>query len=325
MTTIKIVSQLLVGQSCILFIRFDDSLSSTSRGRSVRSAGGPKRNVNNALIGAAIIIIFSVRIVTCEKMKMNFKERYDIYGGVTVSASDLADDQKQADLFSSIIAESLNKWRKTNIKGVWIRIEIKDSQIIPVLVEKGFEFHHTQPNYLVMTKWLPDTPSTLPRYAHTVIGVGGLVIDSENRILLMKEKRGRYLGWKFPGGASEPGESIFDTAVREVFEETGIRAAGKAILCFRQLNVSQYENVGDIYFMCLMDAIGGEIKACPRETADCKWFTRPEIELLPENEFHEFHCEILRRYDKWKASGRRGCHISALQFSGRNCKMFFID
>ncbi|VDP15202.1 unnamed protein product [Heligmosomoides polygyrus] len=41
-----------------------------------------------------------------------------------------------------------------------------------------------------------------------------------------------YLGWKFPGGASDPGENIFETATLEVFEETGVKAVAKAVLCF---------------------------------------------------------------------------------------------
>ncbi|KIH52602.1 hypothetical protein ANCDUO_17293 [Ancylostoma duodenale] len=74
-----------------------------------------------------------------------------------------------------------------------------------------------------------------------------------------------------------------------------------------------------------MDVINPEIKPCPRETAACRWFTREEIESLPENEFHEFHREILRRYDIWKKSGRRGCHVASCQFTSRKCKMYYID
>ncbi|VDM69442.1 unnamed protein product [Strongylus vulgaris] len=205
---------------------------------------------------------------------MHFKEMCDIYGGITVNTADLDSTQKERNFFNKIISVSLDLWRSREIKGVWIRVSIEDSSLIPVLVENGFVFHHTQPHYLVMTKWLPDTPSTLPRYAHTMIGVGGLVVDNDGRVLLMKEKRGHYLGWKFPGGASDPNESVFDTAAREVLEETGVCAIAEAILCFRQVHISQYENVGDIYFICLMNVIKSTIKLCPRETADCKWFTR---------------------------------------------------
>ncbi|KAK6015395.1 hydrolase, NUDIX family [Ostertagia ostertagi] len=179
----------------------------------------------------------------------------------------------------------------------------------------------------MMTNWLPETPSTLPLYAHTMIGVGGLVIDSQDRILLMRERRGVYLGWKYPGGLSEPGESIFDTAEREVFEETGVKALGKAILCFRQIAGSQYENVGDIYFICVMEAVDDTMNVgCTEEAAECKWFTREEIMSLPEKVFRDFHHEILSRYDKWKSSGRAGCYMASCKFTGRGaCKMFYVD
>ena len=37
--------------------------------------------------------------------------------------------------------------------------------------------------------------------------------------------RPRYDDWSFPKGKSEPGEHVLLTAVREVEEETGVRAA----------------------------------------------------------------------------------------------------
>lgn len=38
-------------------------------------------------------------------------------------------------------------------------------------------------------------------YPFTSIGAGGLVVNSKNEVLMIKELRGPYLGWKFPGGA----------------------------------------------------------------------------------------------------------------------------
>ncbi|WP_186648023.1 NUDIX domain-containing protein [Fluviispira vulneris] len=51
-------------------------------------------------------------------------------------------------------------------------------------------------------------------------GVRGLVINKENKILLVKHT---YLnGWHFPGGGVEKGESPRDAIIREVREEAGI-------------------------------------------------------------------------------------------------------
>lgn len=49
----------------------------------------------------------------------------------------------------------------------------------------------------------------------------------------MKEKRGTYLGWKFPGGLADPDETIPQAVAREVFEETGVKAEFQSIIMFR--------------------------------------------------------------------------------------------
>ena len=53
---------------------------------------------------------------------------------------------------------------------------------------------------------------------------GGVIFDDLARVLL-REPSSHFDGyhWTFPKGASEPGEHPVDTALREVFEETGHR------------------------------------------------------------------------------------------------------
>ncbi|MEM1545392.1 MAG: NUDIX hydrolase [Candidatus Methanomethylicia archaeon] len=55
------------------------------------------------------------------------------------------------------------------------------------------------------------------------VGVGVVVIDESNRILLVKRKYPPGAGkWSIPGGHLELGESLYEAAIRELYEETGI-------------------------------------------------------------------------------------------------------
>ncbi|TCZ79267.1 NUDIX domain-containing protein [Paenibacillus albiflavus] len=54
-----------------------------------------------------------------------------------------------------------------------------------------------------------------------IIVTGGAIIrDQHNRILL--QRRSDYGNWGLPGGGMEAGESIEQTMIREVLEETGL-------------------------------------------------------------------------------------------------------
>lgn len=55
-----------------------------------------------------------------------------------------------------------------------------------------------------------------------------MILDAQNRVLLVRHTYGQ-LNWELPGGASEPGESVVDTALREVHEETGLEAVAERL------------------------------------------------------------------------------------------------
>jgi 8-oxo-dGTP diphosphatase len=66
-----------------------------------------------------------------------------------------------------------------------------------------------------------------------VRAAGGVVLDPEGRVALVH--RPRYDDWTLPKGKLDPGESFEDAALREVWEETGLR--GRLV---RELPSSEY-------------------------------------------------------------------------------------
>ena len=54
---------------------------------------------------------------------------------------------------------------------------------------------------------------------------GGVVIFRGKILLLYKNIKNKYEGWVLPKGTVEPGEEYKDTALREVAEESGVKAS----------------------------------------------------------------------------------------------------
>jgi NUDIX domain len=67
-----------------------------------------------------------------------------------------------------------------------------------------------------------------PKSNRLVRAASAIVLDEAGRILLHKRTDNEY--WSIPGGAMEPGETIAETIVREVREETGIEASVEKLL-----------------------------------------------------------------------------------------------
>jgi len=126
-------------------------------------------------------------------------------------------------------------------------------------------------------------PNDYERPSVTVDVIVFTVIEGELRVLLIKRKNPPYKDcWAFPGGFIEMNERLKRSAVRELFEETGIRIAQKDL---RFLTVADDPDrdprtrvIGGIY-----TAFIAPRKAAPKaddDAADAKFFSVAKLPRL---------------------------------------------
>ena len=231
----------------------------------------------------------------------------DRYGGIIV---DNAHDAfvraaRTPEAFDATLGGWLATWRASGARGVWLKLALDDARLVPVAKERGFEFHHAERTYVMMTTWLPsDEASTIPNNASHQVGVGAFVYDGENeKVLLVQERRGPASGrdlWKMPTGLLEAGEDIPDAAVREVLEETGIETTFDAVVGCRHGHFGLFGK-SDLFFcvgLRVKDGASREIKIQETEIERAKWasvdefLNNPNIE--PGSHAHALHERCVR-------------------------------
>lgn len=67
-------------------------------------------------------------------------------------------------------------------------------------------------------------PNYIPNPSYFLLGVKIVLLNPKGEILLLRrsDKVSRAHGWDLPGGGVDKGENPYDSAIRELFEETGI-------------------------------------------------------------------------------------------------------
>jgi 8-oxo-dGTP diphosphatase len=64
------------------------------------------------------------------------------------------------------------------------------------------------------------TPSSHPQ--HPTVGVGVVIVKGREVLMIRRGQPPRQGEWSIPGGTQELGETVRETAVREIMEETGL-------------------------------------------------------------------------------------------------------
>ncbi|KAM7492785.1 hypothetical protein LguiA_035706 [Lonicera macranthoides] len=201
----------------------------------------------------------------------------DDFGGVIVEVNEHMD----SNVFLTMLRASMSQWKLQGKKGVWIKLPIEFVNLVEPAVKEGFYYHHAEPHYLMLVYWIPETDSTIPVNATHRVCVGAIVLNDKRELLVVQEKNGRGKGvWKIPTGVVDSGEDIFEGAIREVKEETGIDTEFVEILAFRQSHKLFFEK-SDLFFLCMMRPLSFDIKKQDLEIEAAQWMPFDEYAALP--------------------------------------------
>ncbi|KAF3674229.1 Nudix hydrolase 8 [Capsicum annuum] len=259
---------------------------------------------------------FSYRINGANHTSLYFRDTWvldasdDEYGGVLVNPERLPSDP---DKFTFALRASLSHWKAKGKKGVWLKLPLEKCDLVPIAVKEGFEYHHAERGYVMMTYWIPEEPSMLPSNASHQVGVGGFVINDKNEVLVVQEKHfaPALSGlWKIPTGFILESEEIFTGVVREVKEETGINTEFVEVMAFRHAHNVAFEK-SDLFFVCLLRALSKQIMADDLEIQAAKWMPLVEFVEQPLIQGDDMFKKII---DIFLARlGKRYCGLSVHQ------------
>ncbi len=132
------------------------------------------------------------------------------------------------------------------------------------------------PDTLVQ-EWTKTIGHGVPGYVTPKNTVGAVVGNDDGELLLVQRSDSGV--WLYPTGWADVGYSPAEVAVKEVWEETGIKSEVVRLIGVRDGMRLGFTRIPLYSTVFHLRAIGGELKAHPLECSDVGWFAE---DALPE-------------------------------------------
>ncbi len=131
-----------------------------------------------------------------------------------------------------------------------------------------------------------------------------MVTDGRGNMLVQDKMHPEWPGLTFPGGHVEPGESITESVIREIYEETGLRVENP-----RLCGIKQFEKDSGgryIVFFYKAENFTGELHSS--EEGEVFWVARSELDKYSwgldfEDMLKVFESDQLSEFYYYKDSG----------------------
>jgi 8-oxo-dGTP diphosphatase len=114
------------------------------------------------------------------------------------------------------------------------------------------------------------------------IGVGGIVFNNHDQVLLIKRNKAPAQGfWSVPGGKQEAGESMVEACKREIIEETGLITEVKQIVAVVERRVENFHYVIIDFLDYLQDQQTDLSPVAQSDASEARWIDIAELADYP--------------------------------------------
>jgi len=214
----------------------------------------------------------------------------DLYNGLII---DPQSTQISNQNFKKSLISLIDKSKKEKKNLLWLDLTTEQYQHIAIALELGFEFHNCEAKRTTLTYQVKNDAYIPVPPTHTM-GVGAIVINDKNEILLVRDRIwSNHSIYKFPGGMVEHADKLSDAVEREVYEETGVKA--KLIKLVSVLNSHPYRfNKSNMYIVFQLEALSYEINIIDTHEIELALWL-PIDEFFAHKEMSKFQKDLVRQ------------------------------
>ncbi len=118
----------------------------------------------------------------------------------------------------SALQTTVSHLRSLGKTGVFLKVSMPNARLMAPAWSLGFKIHRAEGETSMLLLWLGDGECKVPPFGTHVCGVAGVLLDADDKNILLVKEKISLVGWKLPGGYVNLGEDFSAAAVREVFE-----------------------------------------------------------------------------------------------------------